>query len=186
MTLLIWGSHGVQCIMVEQSELGTWVSDGPGSALATFRCFSCKASRAGPPAAPVLMGLVGLLRNQSVTLATARELFRGNYYWACLQSSCQFALEIFIYFLICYELTEEKKKVLTELVVTAWKGICQEWVEGGHGRCRSESTNFQLEDDSVLRNPTCSVVIIDNNPELYTCKLPREWILKVLTTRKKR
>lgn len=83
-------------------------------------------------------------------------------------------------------LQKKKKKVLTELVVTAWKGICQEWVEGGHGRCGSESTNFQLEDDSVLRNPTCSVVIIDNNPELYTCKLPREWILKVLTTRKKR
>lgn len=66
--------------MVEWTELGAAAetSGRPGSALAKDRRFSCEASRAGHPAFPVLIGFVGLLRNQSVTLAEARELFRGN------------------------------------------------------------------------------------------------------------
>lgn len=66
--------------MVEWIEFGTSVETlvSPGVPLATYREFSWKARRAGLPALSVLMGFVSLLTNQSVTLAAARELFRGN------------------------------------------------------------------------------------------------------------
>lgn len=54
-------------------------SAGPDSALAEFRLLSSEASRAALlPAFSVLMGLVGFLRNQPMTLTAARELFCGH------------------------------------------------------------------------------------------------------------
>lgn len=89
------------------------MSIGPGSAPAKFRPFSRKASRAALPAFQVLMGLVGLLRNQSVTLVAARDSFHGNF----IATARLLWRYLFIYFLIYYEPTEEK--ALTELVETA-------------------------------------------------------------------
>ena len=67
--------------MAEWTELGPYVemSAGPDSALAEFRLFSSEARRAALlPAFSVLMGLVGFLRNQPMTLTAARELFCGH------------------------------------------------------------------------------------------------------------
>lgn len=66
--------------MVERTDLGAApeTSGRSGTSLAKYRQFSCEAGRAGRPVFPGLVGFVGLLRNQSVTLATARELFCGN------------------------------------------------------------------------------------------------------------